>query len=137
MLAQAVFAGETKGYTKHPQLERFRENFKEDCLIEAIGVYLWGIYHESVKRGYSFNMSKIRYTKLVSSWQQLMTVTHGQILYERDLLLSKLKKRNSVGRVVLPGDWVVSTLSRILVHPMFLAVTGPIESWEKIKHDKV
>ena len=55
LLAQAVLKGETKGYTKHPQLTRFLE--AEDSL-KAIGAYLHLILIEAIERGYKFQKGK-------------------------------------------------------------------------------
>ncbi|WP_312350379.1 pyrimidine dimer DNA glycosylase/endonuclease V [Actinomyces sp.] len=56
LLAQAVLAGRTKGYTHHPQLERFRE--APDPLA-AIAAYLEGIAAEATRRGYHFDTTRI------------------------------------------------------------------------------
>ncbi|WP_369405727.1 pyrimidine dimer DNA glycosylase/endonuclease V [Dermabacter hominis] len=56
LLAQKVLAGLTKGYTKHPQLERFRESADPQG---SIGAFLLGIAREADSRGYSFDHSKI------------------------------------------------------------------------------
>jgi hypothetical protein len=48
LLARKVLAGLTRGYRRHPQLERFR-----DCPtpLEAIGLYLDAIWLEADRRG--------------------------------------------------------------------------------------
>ncbi|WP_231550706.1 pyrimidine dimer DNA glycosylase/endonuclease V [Actinomyces polynesiensis] len=56
LLAQAVLAGRTTGYTHHPQLRRFRGT--PDPLA-AIGAYLEGLAAEATRRGYHFDTSRI------------------------------------------------------------------------------
>jgi hypothetical protein len=48
--------GLTRGYTKHPQLERFRRT--SDPVL-YIGTYLYYVYLEGRRRGYDFNLGKI------------------------------------------------------------------------------
>ena len=82
LLAKNVLAGKTKGYTKHPQLLRFKE--AEDPMI-AINSYLLDVYNESLERGYNFNPEKFdQFNK-----QLLIPVSSGQIEYEFRLLLHK------------------------------------------------
>src|SRR5215510_1336470 len=76
LLAQAVLARRTRGYTHHPQLRRFRaaRNPKQ-----AIAAYLQAIHNEATLRGYVFDASRIgRQGKIVES----IKVTHGQLQYE-------------------------------------------------------
>lgn len=56
LLAQAVLAGRTKGYTRHPQLERFRDTPEP---LAAIGAYLAAIAEEATRRGYHFDATRI------------------------------------------------------------------------------
>ena len=56
LLAQAVLEGGTRGYTRHPQLERFRA---EPDPAEAIGDYLAAVADEAGRRGYLFDRSKV------------------------------------------------------------------------------
>jgi len=51
LLAQAVLLGETRGYTRHPQLSRFRSLRSP---IAGIATYLESVHAESVARGYHF-----------------------------------------------------------------------------------
>ena len=48
--------GLTRGYTRHPQLERFRRT--SDPVL-YIGTYLYYVYLEGRRRGYDFNLGKI------------------------------------------------------------------------------
>lgn len=86
LLAQAVLHGKTKGYKNHPQLNRFREH---KHLLEQ---YLHLIRDEADARGYKFDRTKIIRvkTKTVKS----LPVTRGQVDYEWQHLLKKLKTRD-------------------------------------------
>lgn len=56
LLAQAVLAGNTRGYQRHPQLTRFRATPEP---LAAIGAYLEGIVDEADARGYHFDREKV------------------------------------------------------------------------------
>ena len=56
LLAAAVLAGRTRGYRRHPQLERFREQRDPQA---AIGTFLAGLHAEAVRRGYRFDARKM------------------------------------------------------------------------------
>lgn len=116
LLAQAVLAGKTKGYLKHPQLERFRA--EKDPLL-AIGNYLSIIQKEASSRGYSFDAKKIAKSGFSES---TISVSRGQIEHELNHLRGKVSKRS-------PED-----LSRISgkISPLFKAVPGKnVETWER------
>src|SRR5579884_2640437 len=49
LLAQKVIAGGTRGYTRHPQLVRFRDHPRPDAVIAA---FLRGLAVEAAQRGY-------------------------------------------------------------------------------------
>lgn len=57
LLARHVLLGLTKGYTKHPQLNRFRSH--PDSLL-AIDFYLAIVCQEGRRRGYNFDMTKFQ-----------------------------------------------------------------------------
>lgn len=117
LLAQKVLKGETRGYRKHPQLTRFKS--KRDP-IAAIGRYLYYIYKESLKRGYSFNLGKIENPKS----RTRMDVNSGQVAYERRHLFTKLQLRD---RALFSKVRIIMELD---VHPFFRVVKGEIEDWE-------
>ena len=119
LLAQKVLAGETCGYRNHPQLTRFRDHPRP---VSAIACYLYGIWQEAERRGYQFDRSRIRATK--QSGIQL-TVTRGQMQFERKHLLNKLEKRDRVKFNKL------SSLQRISPHPLFRIISGKQEPWER------
>ncbi len=117
LLAQAVLAGETKGYRNHPQLERFKASATPASLIAA---YLKEVYLESLQRGYHFDESKIGSIVSLSP----LTVTDGQIEYEWVHLLAKLKTRD-------PDRYQQNKIiKQPLPHPLFRVIKGGIASWE-------
>ena len=56
LLARAVLRGETRGYTRHPQLERFQAHAQPRSAINA---YLAAVHDEAARRGYAFDRTKI------------------------------------------------------------------------------
>ena len=119
LLAKKVLEGQTKGYRNHPQLDRFRNS---DHPLDRINQYLAAVYKESRARGYSFNRDKIDWDFKVSS----MNVTAGQIKYETQHLLGKLRIRDA-------GRYKSFLQAEVIEpHPMFLVVEGGIESWEVV-----
>ncbi|MBX8996422.1 DNA lyase [Corynebacterium testudinoris] len=117
LLAQKVLQGLTKGYTNHPQLERFRAH--QDPLA-AIGVYLQGIHAEAVSRGYNFDGSKIVHPGPA----EIIDVTDGQMVFERGHLLTKLTVRDPERADDLPEG-------ALDPHPLFRVVVGGVASWER------
>lgn len=123
LLAQAVLAGRTKGYTRHPQLERFRETADP---VAAIGAHLGHVAHEASVRGYRFDAGRI----LVPEPREAVLdgalalppieVTTGQLAFEWAHLGTKLAVRG-------PGRWAAGPVA----HPGFVVVPGPIASWER------
>lgn len=121
LLAQKVLMGETKGYTNHPQLIRFRECGSS---LGALSEYLRTIYCESEKRGYSFDNSKIR----EGAYHKTIDVTDSQIIFEIKHLLKKLQFRD------IEKYHSLRDIQKIEVNPLFKTVVGEIESWEKDAH---
>lgn len=119
LLAQNVLRGNTKGYRNHPQLKRFK-NTKNP--IGAIASYLRYVVHEADSRGYKFDRSKIVNKKFKGK----IHVTSGQLNYELDHLLRKLKSRDYERYIQ------VHKVKRIEVHPVFKEVAGDIEDWEVV-----
>ena len=120
LLAQKVLEGGTRGYINHPQLYRFKD--KRDP-VSAIGKYLFHVHQESLRRGYSFDVKKIRAMKS----RAIIEVTTGQVEFERQHLLSKLKSRDP------PRYSTVRAIDELDVHPSFRVVAGEIEDWEITK----
>lgn len=121
LLAQKVLRGETRGYTKHPQLERFIASQKP---LEYIGFFLYVIYEEAAYRGYEFDADKIGILPR-RSYKQI-SVHSDQIIYEAALLRSKLMIRCPERVELIPAS---SALIRL--NPVFTCVPGPVEGWEK------
>jgi hypothetical protein len=120
LLAQAVLAGKTSGYTRHPQLIRFRNHASP---LELMGCYLHAIYEEAVRRDYLFNVTKIQSIGYVYR----IEATDGQLNFEWGHLKAKLHIRSPV--------WFPSLelLSRPQAHPLFRIVSGSVSDWEIIK----
>lgn len=119
LLAQKVIQGKTKGWKNHPQLNRFKKHIEP---LKAVGFYLLEIYTESQRRNYNYNYSKI--IKPVDSIQKI-PLNRGQIIYEFNLLMERLKKRT-------PDKYKDNlNISNLYPHPLFTIREGPPEKWEK------
>ncbi len=122
LLAKKALQSRTKGYTKHPQLIRFKNHHSP---LKAIDCYLSHIFFESEKRGYKFDKRNI---SKVSKNIKKIEVTLGQVDYEFNHLKNKLRKRKySLYKKITKNE-------EIKVHPLFVTVIGGIESWEKQKY---
>lgn len=119
LLAQAVLAGATKGYTRHPQLERFRS---APDPLGSIGRYLAGIADEADARGYRFDRSRIREE---DAEVERIDVSRGQLALEWAHLLAKLDVRDTA----LRRRW--SAVDDPDPHPLFRIVDGPPAEWER------
>lgn len=117
LLAQAVLRGETRGYTRHPQLIRFRES---PSPLETIACYLQEVHAEATRRGYHFDASKIGSFGNVAK----IAVTQGQLDYEWAHLKAKLKVRDPA--VYARAEQIVKPEP----HPLFRLVPGPVAAWE-------
>jgi hypothetical protein len=120
LLARKVLKEQTTGYRHHAQLIRFRAQVDPVLSIEC---YLRGVYEESVRRGYHFDAGKLG----SASRCLKMTVTVGQLMYEFEHLMGKLKQRDEVRYREL------STVREPEAHPLFDLVPGDIEPWERIE----
>ncbi len=118
LLAKHVLEGKTKGYKNHPQLERFK---KSQNPIMSINSYLIHVFKEAEKRGYKFDRNKIFWMKS----NQKINVTSGQIEYETQHLLNKLKERDKEKYIE------VQKIKEVDIHPLFKIMKGEIESWER------
>ncbi|NKX49486.1 DNA lyase [Arthrobacter deserti] len=119
LLAQAVLRGATRGYTRHPQLERFRA---QPAPLHAVGAYLAGVADEAEARGYRFDRGRILY--LPEDPVVLMLET-GQLDYEWEHLMRKLQVRSPETARCWAG------IIRPDPHPLFILVEGPVASWER------
>jgi len=120
LLAQAVLRGRTNGYTRHPQLDRFR---RDAAPVARIAQYLRHVADEATLRGYAFDSTKIARTPRRGV---ALTVTRGQLRRERAHLAAKLARRDprrlaEFADVDLPD-----------AHPMFRVVAGDVEPWERV-----
>ena len=118
LLAKAVLRGETRGYTHHPQLERFKAHSHSRF---AINSYLASVHDEAARRGYSFDRSKVGPVRTV----QVIPVSSGQLAFEWSHLQHKLAKR-SPAVLALWSDVVAPAC-----HPLFRRQPGPVASWER------
>jgi Pyrimidine dimer DNA glycosylase len=118
LLAQAVLAGRTRGYTRHPQLERFRAQEEPQM---AIASYLHAVADEARKRGYAFDVTKLPPRVETAP----MTVSRQQLRYEWEHLREKLRNRDPF--------WceAAASVKSPRPHPSFIVVPGPIASWER------
>ena len=119
LLAKNVLEEKTKGYKNHPQLIRFK---KSDNPIQFINQYLEAVYQESQVRGYHFNKDKFN----VDHDMLTLSVTRGQIEYEVQHLLNKLKTRDINRYHKLLSE------PAIVTHPLFKIIEGEISKWEKV-----
>ena len=119
LLAQKVLGGHTRGYRRHPQLERFREHATP---AGAIASYLGGVLDEACARGYRFDRGKI---EAGCAPGPAVEVTEGQLSYELEHLAAKLERRDPGAFELLGGVQIPDP------HPSFRVVPGPIASWER------
>ena len=118
LLARNVLKGGITGYRNHPQLIRFKE---QKDPMKAINSYLYHVYREGVRRGYDFDRSKVG--RFMASAR--IPVKEGQLRFEFKHLKRKLEARSpqkhrELARVKAPKP-----------HPLFKAVKGRKEKWEK------
>jgi hypothetical protein len=118
LLAQAVLAGKTRGYRAHPQLERFRAG--PDPLA-AIGAFLLAVRDEAQARGYAFDASRILHAERA---RRRIPATVGQLRFEARHLKAKLSRRS-------PRHLRGLALRHPEPHPLFRAVPGAVEPWER------
>ena len=118
LLAQKVLRGLTRGYRRHPQLERFRAHPRP---LAAIASYLAAVDDEAVCRGYAFDARKIGGSR--SKVQ--IAVTRGQIAFERRHLLRKLRVRS-------PKNYAAQMkIGKLRIHPLFRVKAGGVAAWER------
>jgi len=119
LLAKHVLEGKTKGYKNHPQLIRFKDAKRP---LDLINQYLTVICDEAEKRGYNFDRTKINSNYIPAH----TNVTKGQIKFETEHLLKKLKTRD-------PERFrLIKSQKKINAHPIFKVVEGTVEEWEKV-----
>ncbi|HTL82665.1 MAG TPA: pyrimidine dimer DNA glycosylase/endonuclease V [Bacteroidia bacterium] len=117
LLAKHVLEGKTKGYTNHPQLDRFKAQKDPPKFINQ---YLADVFEEAASRGYQFDRKKFR----KPARRPKMNVTSGQMEFEVKHLKRKLKMRD---RKKLAE---VAKVKIFDPHPLFRIVRGEMEEWE-------
>ena len=117
LLAQAVLGGQTSGYTRHPQLIRFRNSSSP---LDSIASYLQAVHADATRRGYCFDGTKIASIGCAEP----IVVTRGQVNYEWAHLKAKLRLRAPLWPAGLKPS------SRLEPHPLFHIVPGPVAEWE-------
>ena len=120
LLAQKVLQNLTRGYRNHPQLLRFKRSPNP---ILYIGTYLYYVQREAAMRGYRFDLSKI---KSYDIGVDKLPITVGQLIYEFNHLLTKLKTRSPDRYNELAG------VKQINPHPVFTPIPGNVEEWERV-----
>lgn len=118
LLARAVLRGATRGYRHHPQLQRFRSHAAPRSALNA---YLRAVLREAQARGYAFSSGKIGPAR----GRVVLTVTRGQLRYEWQHLMRKLRSRSPR----LHRRW--RSLSAPEAHPLFRIVPGEVAAWER------
>lgn len=120
LLAQSVLVTPGRGYSRHPQLERFTAH---NAPITAMAHYLAAYLAEADARGYRFNREKVVGDALAPV--SPIPLATGQLAYEWRHLTGKLAARSpEVAErwrgVAMPDP-----------HPLFMLHDGPIASWER------
>jgi hypothetical protein len=119
LLAQAVLLGQTRGYTNHPQLSRFKA---APDPVAAVASYLEVVQAEATRRGYRFDASKVAPARHVGK----IATARGQLDYEWTHLKAKLHLR---APEVLT---TVKDVERPAPHPLFRIVPGGVADWEVV-----
>lgn len=120
LLARAVLRGQTRGYTHHPQLIRFKSSSDPVTVIDN---YLEIVLKEALQRGYSFDSRKLG--PILPC--QPIEVTRGQLRFELAHLKGKLQVRDPQRYEQVKAE------EDPLPHPLFRVIEGDVEPWEKIK----
>ena len=123
LLAQAVIAGQTRGYRHHPQLARF---LASPSPRKTIAVYLRAVHAEATRRGYRFDARRIGRGGSIET----LTVTRGQLAYEWQHLTGKLGRRSPAWLETLHAS------AQPNPHPLFRLVAGGIADWEVVGSTK-
>lgn len=125
LLAQKVLLGETTGYTRHPQLQRFRATSDP---VGFVAAYLHGVADEADRRGYAFDRTRV--VRPVDAEPRSITVTTGQLRYEFEFLLQKVLARDPEwAHIALDG----SDPDAAPAHPLFAVVPGEVAEWERTR----
>jgi hypothetical protein len=82
--------------------------------------YVWFVYLEAEKRGYSFDRGKLGALEACP----LVEVTHGQLKFEMAHLGKKLAAKSRDTRAE------IRKVKKLKPHPLFSVVAGNVERWE-------
>ena len=132
LLAQKVLTGTTRGYRRHPQLERFLPGSALALPVpgsaqpwpgDRVVAYLHVVADEADARGFAYDRTRIAGARPVVG---PIEVTDGQVAYEWGVLRAKLAAR-SPSVLERWRDVVVPE-----AHPLFVVVQGPVASWEVV-----
>jgi hypothetical protein len=124
LLAQAVLLERTRGYRRHPQLDRFKAQRDPAA---AVGAYLAAVQAEATVRGYAFCADKI----VRRSARLHIALNEGQLAYEWAHFLAK----TSVRSPHVYAQW--RHVKTPECHPLFVVRPGGVEPWEKIPVKKL
>ncbi|WP_146340244.1 pyrimidine dimer DNA glycosylase/endonuclease V [Nesterenkonia sp. NBAIMH1] len=134
LLAQAVLLGRTRGYTRHPQLHRFREHPEP---VQAIVAFLHGVREEAVVRGYRFDAGRIAEppeSAAAGIDPSPIEVTAGQLDLEWQHLRAKIAARSperlEAADALVAGP-VGAGREHPPAHPLFTVVPGGPADWER------
>lgn len=120
LLAQRVLEGATRGYTRHPQLERFRA---VDDPLGAITHFLWALRAEATARGYAFDGTRVHRPEGPDASVPGIPVTTGQLAFELAHLRAKVEVRDPA--------WLPRLPAVARPAPTFREVAGGVEPWER------
>ena len=130
LLAQAVLAGRTKGYTRHPQLRRFQSTPDP---VATVGAYLELLADESSVRGYRYDRSRIITRPADQAlWVGRLEVGTGQLEHEWGHLVAKLALRSPDWLAALKAAGAGHETDVPEPHPLFRVVDGPVADWEVV-----
>ena len=130
LLAQAVLAGRTKGYTRHPQLRRFQSTPDP---VATVGAYLELVADEASARGYRYDRSRI-ITRPAdpAGWVGRLEVGTRQLEHEWGHLVAKLALRSPDWLASLKAAGAAPETDVPEPHPLFRVVEGPVAGWEVV-----
>ncbi|WP_127818832.1 pyrimidine dimer DNA glycosylase/endonuclease V [Microbacterium sp. CPCC 204701] len=117
LLAQRVLTGTTRGYARHPQLERFRASVDP---LDAIGHFLMSLGAEAGARGYVFDGTRVLRPDAANPG---IPVTTGQLEFELEHLRRKV--------VVRDPPWLPRLPAVAAPSPSLIEVPGGVEPWER------
>lgn len=118
---KAWVEGKPKGYSNHPQLERFKDR---EFPLDTLAYYIKFVYYESLQRDFNYSKTKLppcnedAMKEIVSN---PIVVSVGQLKYEYALLCTK--------GVTLPPT--------VYEHPLFSIDRANFdpEPWERVRDD--